>query len=91
MQRKLEYINEGRSGYVIYSDETTKFRLYYEFGGGECAAIINITPAEDWIKVTGCPLTSRNDILAFIAGQAVRDQTSKGHFKISDKFIEIYE
>ncbi|MCB0727993.1 MAG: hypothetical protein KDD00_11045 [Ignavibacteriae bacterium] len=91
MKRKIEYKSEGRSGYVIYSDDNTRFSMYYEFGGGDCVAIVNIPSADDWVKVTGSPLSSRDEILTFIASQVVKDQTSKGHYRISGNFIEIYE
>ena len=91
MKRKLEYKSDGRSGYVIYSDDNTRFSMYYEFAGGDCVAIVNIPSVDEWIKITGCPLSSRDEILTFVGSQIVKDQTSRGHFKIANNFIEIYE
>lgn len=91
MSRKLEYINEGRSGNVIYSDGNIEFKMYYEFGSGECAAIVNIPSVEEWKKVTDSPLSLRSEILNFVADQIVKEKTTNGYFKLADNFIEIYK
>jgi hypothetical protein len=33
MERKIEYINQGRGGYVVYKDSISTIKLSFEFGG----------------------------------------------------------
>ena len=45
---KLEYSNQGREGYVIYKDDISTLKFYFEFGGGDCVAMISIPTEEKW-------------------------------------------
>ncbi len=42
MQQKLEYINEGRGGYVVFKNGRADIKLFFENGGGNCVAIIYV-------------------------------------------------
>jgi hypothetical protein len=90
MKRKLLYISQGRGGQVVYKDAVSEIRFYYEFGGGDCVAIIFIPNPEKWVQETKKPLSEREEIISFVASQATRDQVSNGYFKISGNYIEIY-
>ena len=91
MKRKLSYTSEGRAGHVIYTDSISVITLEYEFGGGNCIAIIFIPAANNWEKETNRPLSEREDILQFISSQATHDQVSNGYYEIKENFIEIYK
>jgi hypothetical protein len=91
LKRKLNYISKGRGGQVIYSDSISEIQLEYEFGGGNCIAYIFIPSIQNWEKETKRPLSEREEILLFIAGQSTHDQVSGGYFKITDNFIELYK
>jgi len=90
MTQKLEYINQGRGGYVIYRDNETEFKLSFEFGGGDCIAIIYIPTIEEWTSKTNKPLAERLNILKFIAEQSIRDQAPNCIYELSDNCIEIF-
>lgn len=89
---KVLYQSQGREGYVWYQSAESKFAMYYEFGAGDCVAIIHIPPPEDWEKATQLPLAQRDEVLGFIGRQVVKDQTSggKGRFKIEGDLLRIY-
>lgn len=89
MMRKLDYISDGRSGYIVYTDEEGTIQLYYEFGGGDCVVIIHIPAVEEWTSITNRPLSERNSILSFIAEQAIRDQAPDCFYNFTGNFIEI--
>jgi hypothetical protein len=90
MNPTLEYIHHGRSGYVLYKDAMGELRFYYEIGGGQCMALINIPRARDWTAATGRSPGERNSVLNFIAKQSARDQAPGGYARISDQWIEIF-
>lgn len=91
MKRSLQYISMGRGGYVVYRDDISEIKFDYEFGGGDCIAIIFIPAENNWTRSTQRPLADRDAILQFVATQATRDQVSNGYFTLSDNFIEIYK
>lgn len=49
---KLEYLTNGRDGYVIYKDNISILQFYYEFGGGDCVAIISVPSVKKWEEET---------------------------------------
>lgn len=79
MHPSLQYINGGRGGSVIYSDAVSSIRFYFEFGGGDCVAIIFIPSPGDWTKETGRPETDREMLTRFVAEQSLHDQVSNGY------------
>ena len=90
MERKLEYIIEGRNGYVVYSDELDDLRFFFEYGGGNCVAIISVPASSEWTNNTNRSSIERDSILNFVAEQVIRDQVPNGYYKLSDKWIEIF-
>jgi len=90
MERKQEFTNQGRSGYILYKDAHCSLKLYYEFGGGNCVVIIHIPTIEEWVSVTSCHSSDRILVLSFIAEQAIKDQAPNCFYILSDRFIEIF-
>lgn len=89
---RVAYVNEGRSGRVCFSKGLKSFDMYFEFGGGDTLATIDIPAAADWEKRTGLPLAMRRATLEFIGACVVRDQTTRGtgRFEVHDRFISIH-
>ena len=90
MEQKLEYINEGRGGYVVYKDGRADIKLFFEYGGGNCVAIIYVPTIDEWTSKTNLPIADRQTILTFVAEQAIRDQAPKSYYELSDTCIEIF-
>ncbi|HOY04231.1 MAG TPA: hypothetical protein PLO67_02450 [Saprospiraceae bacterium] len=88
--RKIRYSSDGRYGHVHYESPETSFALYYEFGGGNVVACIDIPGPEDWQKHTGLPVAQRDEVLHFIGEQVVHDQARGGSFKIEGNWMNIY-
>ena len=89
---RISYTSEGRSGYVHYRSATSTFSLYYEFGGGNCIAWIDVPRPDRWEEVTGIPLARRDEVLHEIGTRVVNDQVSsgKGYYRIEGDVINIY-
>jgi hypothetical protein len=90
MEQKLEYINQGRGGYVVYKDGQDDIRLFFEYGGDDCVAIIYVPTIEEWTFKTNRPIVDRNSILTFVAEQAIKDQAPKSYYELSDTCIQIF-
>jgi len=74
-QPRLVYAENGRDGYVVYKDQLGELPFYFEFGGGNCVAIISIPKKEDWAKTTKRPDDSREQIINFIAIKVIKEKT----------------
>lgn len=90
MEQKLEYINQGRGGYVVYKDSHSEIILFFEYGGGNCVAIIYVPTTENWTNKTNRPIADRQTILTFVAEQAIKDQAPNSYYELSDTCIEIF-
>jgi len=91
MERKLHYINEGPGGYVVYTNGEVEIKLFFQYGGGNCVALIFAPTIEKWVKKTNTALSDRNEILTFIANQCIKDQAPNCTFELFDDRIEILE
>lgn len=89
---KISYSSDGRCGQVHYRSKAGNFDMYYEFGGGDVVAGINVPSPKDWVAQTGIPLEQREEVLNLIGQQVVKDQTTngRGSFKIEGNFLNIY-
>ncbi len=90
MEQKLEYINQERGGYVVYKDGLSEIKLFFEYGGGNCVAIIYVPTIAEWTNKTNRPIADRQIVLTFVAEQAIKDQAPNGHYELSDTCIEIF-
>lgn len=88
--RRVRYSSDGRSGHVHYESPETTFTLYYEFGGGDVVACIEIPGPKEWQQHTGLPVSQRGEVLQFIGEQVVHDQTRSGSFKVEGNWMNIY-
>jgi hypothetical protein len=90
MQQKLEYINEGRGGYVVYKDNENELKLFFEYGGGNCVAIIYVPTIKEWVNRTRINIEERERVLRFIAEQSIKDQAPNCNYEAYDDCIKIY-
>lgn len=92
-QPQLRYEDQGRSGVIHFDNGRGRFEMYWEFGGGDTLAVIDVPTEAEWVSRTGLPLAERADVLRFIAKQVTRDKTSTGlnRFEIGPAHITIFE
>jgi len=74
--RRVEFEGTVRSGTVKYIEGSRSLQFYSEMGGGDCIFYIDIPTSEKWEASTGFKLSEREEIVKFVAEEAVRQQTS---------------
>ena len=79
---EFEYISKGLSGYIVYKENDINFKLYYEFGGGNC--IVSIYLPQDWEKETLTKQTEKARILKFISEKVIQDKAPNSYAEIID-------
>lgn len=88
---RLWYAEDGRSGYIYYSDGFKDIPFYYEFGGGDCQLCIDIPDKNNWEKETNTLLSKREEILHFVGKNVIKDKfTGSRSYEIDDNWINIY-
>lgn len=88
MASEIEYISRGPSGYIVYKENNISFKLYYEFGGGNC--VVTIYLPEDWEKETNTKLTEKQKILNFISETVNKDKAPNCYVElVDDKWLNI--
>lgn len=88
--RRLEYESSGRSGTVIYLEGEIRIPFYYEFGGGNCVACIELPAPYKWESATKTPLDRREDIIQFMAASVHARQAPNCRVEISDNAIKYF-
>jgi hypothetical protein len=88
---RVSYESDGRCGHVRYRSRSADFRLYYEFGGGDCIASIQLPSTAEWTRQTGLPLARRDAVVAWIGQQVVRDQCrGKARVAVERDWLNLY-
>lgn len=87
----LRYVSQGRSGSIIFQNDQTSFEMWWEFGGGNVLAIIDIPTESQWTGRTKLPQEHRDGVLRFIAEQVIEDQAGgRAGYEIGDGVITIF-
>jgi hypothetical protein len=88
---RLSYSSDGRSGRVHYQSAKAEFTLYFEFGGGDCIAMIELPSPAAWERHTGLRLDERDAVVHWIGRRVVHDQTrgGNGRFEVDGNWLNI--
>lgn len=86
----VRVVSEGRGGHVIYREAGKQMQLWWEFGGGNCVAFIDVPPPGKWEAFTPFPLGDRKRIVQEIAEAVARDQFGTVRISISETAISFY-
>jgi len=88
--RHIEYEGNFRSGTIIYIDGDKRIEFYHEMGGGNCMFYVDIPTEEKWEAQTKTLLSSRKEILEFVATTVQRQQASNCNYEIKNDAIIFY-
>lgn len=88
--RRVEYEGNFRSGYVVYIEGETRFKLVHEMGGGGCHCYIELPTAAQWEAHTGTAAGRRDEIVAWIAERVQREQAASWRYEIRADAIVFY-
>jgi hypothetical protein len=87
---RVSFSNTGRSGLVTYNSGTSSFDLYFEFGGNDVLAVINVPGPDEWLAQTGLAPGERARVLHEIGMEAVKTQTQNGRYVLEGNSIVVY-
>ena len=87
----LKYINNGKEGHIIYGDGDIELKFLYELAVGRYIAVIYIPTVDSWFNKTGTATAERQEIIEFIAKQAVKDQALNATYGLYDDCISLLQ
>lgn len=87
----VRYDEQGRAGHVIFYREDKVVRFFFEFGGGNTLAYVDIPSPEEWTASTGFPMEDRAGILEYIAKDIIRVKAPGYTYEITKRAIRIYK
>ena len=90
-ERRVVVGHRGRGGTVAYVDGGgAQIQFEFEFGGGDCLAIIYVPNETEWVSQTQTPLAQRDEILNFVAECVQRDHAHSSYYQICADYVNFY-
>ena len=89
--RRIEFEGNFRAGTIHYIEGDIRLKFYHEMCGGGVHFSIDIPMPERWEAATGRPLADRDDIVAFVAREAQRQQARTWNYVIHDNRIDFVD
>lgn len=88
---KVEIAENGRCGAVYYRERQNSLRFYWEFGGGNVVAIIDVGTRSDWEREHPWAAPRRAEILQRVADEIIRQRAphSKARLNETAGYLEI--
>ena len=81
---------DGRSGKVIYRDRSGSLSFYWEFGGGDVVATIQVGDAATWQRQHSWAAGYRAEILRRVGDEVIRQKAPGCRAEIDDRQGWIY-
>jgi hypothetical protein len=80
--RRVDIIEKGRYGSVVYREPAGSLSFYWEFGGGDTVAIVQVDDVAAW--KAGPPWAAGRcaEILRFVADEVIRQKAPSGSAQI---------
>lgn len=84
---------EGRCGRVNYRDPDGRLSFYWEFGGADAVALIQVGDAETWRQQHAWALPRRGEILRRVAAEVIRQRAPNCRAEVDDRqgWITLYQ
>jgi hypothetical protein len=74
----------GRSGHVVYRESAGEQTFYWEFGGRDVVATVQVGTEADWRRNAPWAADRRADILRFVAAEVLRQKAPGCAAEIAD-------
>ena len=74
MGKSVTITEGGRTGAVIYHEGAGRLSFWWEFGGGDVVAIVNVGDEEEWRAKYPWAAGRRAEILGFVAAEVIRQK-----------------
>ena len=87
---RVDIREEGRSGAVVYREAAGSLSFYWEFGGGNTLAIIDVGDEATWQEKHPWTAGRRAEILQRVSDEVIRQRAPANRAEIDDRRGCIY-
>lgn len=87
----VQISQDGRSGRIFLTLASGSHQFSWEFGGGDCIAIIDVPDPAQWPKIPALASHPRADLLQWLADEVARRQCPNARIVVGDRWIEFRE
>lgn len=81
---KVEVAENGRRGAVYYREAQNSLRFYWEFGGGDVVAIIDVGTRSEWEQQHPWAALRRAEILRRVADEVIRQRAPHSKARLNE-------
>lgn len=81
---------KGRNGQVVVTQGADRFSFYWEFGGGDCLAMIEVPDAQSWRALEPHCHYARHEFLRGLAAEVARRECPGARIEIGDNTVYFY-
>lgn len=85
MERNVSITGSGRSGQVVYREAAGELSFYWEFGGGDVVASVQVGTETEWRTKHLWAAERRSEILRFLAAELVRQKAPSCRAEIDER------
>ena len=87
----VKVVERGRYGDLLVKINNDRFTFYWEFGGGDCVATINVPTPSEWGKSKTSRIYNRKLFLTALANEICRLKCNGCRYQINDSSLNILE
>lgn len=87
---QIQISQEGRGGNVTVTLTSGSHCFWWEFGGSDCIAFVDVPTAQQWPAIPALAPHPRTTLLAWLAGEVSSRQCPGARIVINDRAIEFY-
>ena len=89
LEGRVSVRSDGRCGQLDVGLGGTHHAFWWEFGGGDCIAIVTVPTADEWTSLPGLASYPRATVLEALAREVVRLQCPGARYEIEKQAILI--
>jgi hypothetical protein len=84
----LQISQDGRGGQILLTLVSGSHSFWWEFGGGDCIACINVPDPTHWLRIPALAAHPREHLLQWLAEEVARRQCPNARILVGDLWIE---
>lgn len=91
MKQSLIIGQDGRGGTIYYDNSYGSISFYWEFGGGDCIAIIFLPTDAEWRSAFGAAAEQKDQFLEYIGAEIIRQKAPGCQARVNGPWLEIFK
>lgn len=87
----VQISQDGRGGQILLTLASGSHSFWWEFGGGDSVAIIDVPDPAEWPNIPALAPQPRDTLLQWLAEEVARGQCPNARIVVGDRWITFYQ